>query len=184
MIVKKSGFSLIELIITIIIIGILAIMAISIFSLTQEKSRDAKRKVDLDTLKKALEQFKADTKTSAYFPKETTGANCNVTTTTTTCIPKQALIYTGSPSYTFLKKIPKDPKIQQDYYYNASNIDDTDCSGPSPGTDYTPVNSADCEKFEIVACLENPSDPKKDATINTTACGSGWKGSSYTVKNI
>src|SRR3989344_4569699 len=111
----KNGFSLIELLVVILIISILAIMAIFVFNLAQEKSRDAKRKVDLDTLKKALEQFKADTKSSAYFPKEASGSDCDVT-----CIPKQALIYTGTPSYTFLKKIPKDPKTQKDYYYNAS----------------------------------------------------------------
>lgn len=177
----SKGFSLIELLTAIVIIGILAVMAISIFSLTGEKSRDAKRKIDLDTLKKALEQFKADTKTSAYYPKEANGTNCN--TDTTFCIPKQALIYTESPSYTYLKKIPKDPKTQKDYYYNASRSNDSECDDPSPRTDFTPANSSDCTKFILVACLENPSDPKRDQTLNTAACTSGWKGSSYTVRN-
>lgn len=182
MINSKKGFSLIELIITIIIISILAVMAISIFSLTSEKSRDAKRKVDLDTLKKALEQFKADTKTSAYFPKEAATVDCNETTSDF-CIPKTALIYEGPPEYTYLKKIPNDPQTKKDYYYKAYLADGTtSCTTPSSAP-YLPANATDCAKFIIVACLENPSDPKKDTTINTSACGTGWKGSSYTVKN-
>lgn len=178
----SPAFTLIELLIVIVIVGILATMAIVVFNLAQAKGRDAKRKSDLDALKKALLFYKGDTKNASYFPKETTTpTECDDGTSTTGCIPKTALIYTGSPSYTLIKKIPKDPSTKKDYYYKAYLADSsTACTQVSP---YTPSNTSTCVTFKLVACLENAGDRQKDASIDTTACGAAWTGSSYTVKS-
>ena len=50
----KKGFTLIELLVVIAIIGILASMAVLGLSSVRARGRDAKRKTDLDTIKKAL----------------------------------------------------------------------------------------------------------------------------------
>src|SRR3989304_3288641 len=50
----KKGFTLIELLVVIAIIGILASMAVLGLSSVRARGRDAKRKTDLDTIKKTL----------------------------------------------------------------------------------------------------------------------------------
>ena len=57
---KKSGFSLIELLITVSIIGLLTLLAIFAFHLQLMKGRDAKRKADLAKLQTTLEDYLND----------------------------------------------------------------------------------------------------------------------------
>lgn len=176
-ITKKKGFTLIELLIVIVIIGILASIAIVAFNAAQKKGRDVKRKSDIDTLKKALAFYKGDTKSSAYYPKEAATTDCD-NTASTACVPKTALIYTGSPPYTYVKKIPKDPSSKTDYYYKAYLTDgSSDCAQASP---YTPATTSTCVNYKLIACLENTSDPQKDATSDPV-CPAGT--ASYTMAN-
>ncbi|BCX14925.1 MAG: hypothetical protein KatS3mg088_608 [Patescibacteria group bacterium] len=57
---KKLGFTLIELLVVISIIGIL--ISLSLFGIqnARKSSRDAKRKSDLESIRSALEMYKAD----------------------------------------------------------------------------------------------------------------------------
>lgn len=71
----KRGFTLIELLVVIAIIGILATFIVASFNNAQAKSRDARRKSDLDALKKALELYKSDTAGGSYYPNVITVAN-------------------------------------------------------------------------------------------------------------
>lgn len=58
--VKKSGFTLIELLVVIFIIGILAtVVSMNVIG-SQAKSRDARRKADINTLKTAFGQYYED----------------------------------------------------------------------------------------------------------------------------
>ena len=60
--VRKNfkGFTLIELLVVIAIIGILSMIALVAVNSVREASRDAKRKTDLETIRAALELYKAD----------------------------------------------------------------------------------------------------------------------------
>ncbi len=57
---KKSGFSLIELLIVVTIVGMLTLLAIWAFHLQIMKGRDAKRKADLAKLQTTLEDYLND----------------------------------------------------------------------------------------------------------------------------
>lgn len=62
---KKGGFSLIELVIAVTIIGVLTTIGLTAFSGIQGKTRDAKRKADIDAIAKAYET-KYDSNSSKY----------------------------------------------------------------------------------------------------------------------
>jgi prepilin-type N-terminal cleavage/methylation domain-containing protein len=54
---KKTGFTLFELLITISIIGILTAVAVISFSSAQKKGRDARRMQDMKSIQTAAEQY-------------------------------------------------------------------------------------------------------------------------------
>jgi len=54
---KEGGFTLLELLIVIVIIGILALLIIPNITSAPKKSRDTKRKTDLTTVRKGLEEY-------------------------------------------------------------------------------------------------------------------------------
>ncbi len=59
---NSKGFTLVELLVVIVILAILGIIAITIFSGTQAKARDAKRKEDIGSMASAMEaNYKAGT---------------------------------------------------------------------------------------------------------------------------
>lgn len=71
---KKSGFTLVEILIVITIIAIFGVMAIGIFNASgiQNKARDAQRKKDLNRIKVALEEYFND---NGSYPDGITGWN-------------------------------------------------------------------------------------------------------------
>jgi len=69
---KKFGFTLIELLVVISIIGILSALILVNFNAARERARDAKRKGDLDAVKKAVLMYYNDqTPTNIYPPDGT-----------------------------------------------------------------------------------------------------------------
>jgi type II secretion system protein G len=54
---KQGGFTLLELLIVIVIIGILALLIIPNITSAPKKARDTKRKTDITTIRKGLEEY-------------------------------------------------------------------------------------------------------------------------------
>lgn len=63
---SRRGFTLIELLVVITIIGILATFVVISFASAQKKTRDAKRKSDLNAIGKALALARVDSPNSSY----------------------------------------------------------------------------------------------------------------------
>ncbi|MFA6005035.1 MAG: prepilin-type N-terminal cleavage/methylation domain-containing protein [Patescibacteria group bacterium] len=63
--IKKRGFTIIELLVVTTIISLLATLGITTYASLGKQSRDAKRKGDLENVRAALEQYKNDTN---YYP--------------------------------------------------------------------------------------------------------------------
>lgn len=102
---KKRGFTLIELLIVITIVGLLAVLAIFMLMNNLGKSRDGKRKADLDRIKIAFEEYYAD---ENIYPPDDILSDCG-----------------GGTLKPYLASIPCDPKTKRPYCY----IYDADYNG-------------------------------------------------------
>ncbi|HUD18867.1 MAG TPA: prepilin-type N-terminal cleavage/methylation domain-containing protein [Patescibacteria group bacterium] len=79
---KKSAFTLIELLIVIAIIGILISIGVASYAQAQIKSRNARRQGDMKAAQSAIEQYYADN--NGQYPPNGT---CDALTTTTKYLP-------------------------------------------------------------------------------------------------
>lgn len=57
---RKSGFTIVELLIVIVVIAILAAIAVAAYSRIQQRARDADRQSDMSILQKKLDMYYAD----------------------------------------------------------------------------------------------------------------------------
>ncbi len=95
---KKRGFTLIELLVTMSIIAVLAAIGLSSYAFSQKRARDARRRADLESVRSALEIYRADTPATGY-------PNTN---------------YTGLSGFlmpNYLSAMPIDPKNVSPYSY-------------------------------------------------------------------
>lgn len=96
----KKGFTLIELLIVLAIIGTLTSFLMVNFLGARSRARDGQRKSDLQQIRVALEQYRADQ--SAYPPAPLPSCGSSLT-------------YNG---VTYMQKIPCDPTNTGQYIYN------------------------------------------------------------------
>lgn len=115
---KNTGFTLIEILIVISIIGVLT--GISIFGLkgAREAGRDTRRKADLESIRSALEMYKADNGT---YPAEA-WCDSSIGSAGSACPPaSSAGDWNGTiatelePDY--ISNLPVDPINDSTYYY-------------------------------------------------------------------
>lgn len=100
---KKKGFTLLELLVVISIIAVLLAISASAFLSARATSRDAKRKTDLEQVRSALELYKAD---NGSYPTNTGTVGS---------------VLTGLVSPTqYISKLPSDPGLNS-YYYMSLN---------------------------------------------------------------
>ena len=62
----KKGFTLLELLIVIGIISLLLTVSANLYSYSQKKSRDAKRKTDLENIRVSLESYRSNNASGNY----------------------------------------------------------------------------------------------------------------------
>ncbi|MEK7073911.1 MAG: prepilin-type N-terminal cleavage/methylation domain-containing protein [Patescibacteria group bacterium] len=141
---KNSGFSLVELLITVSIIAILIAIGVASYATINRQSRDTKRKSDIEQIRSALEMYRAD---NGSYPSAGSGSWVAASSAT------DALIgLTPSLVSTYLSVVPRDPKSTQTYMYVASN--------PSGGAYYGYCLSVLLES-------ENPTDTCTPSTGQT-----------------
>ena len=103
----RRGFTLIEVLVAVTIIAILTSIGVVSYSSVNKRSRDAKRKGDVEQLRSALEMYRAD---NSYYPNTGSGSWADASGLSTVLVS------------TYLPAIPSDPKSSQTYRYEATNL--------------------------------------------------------------
>lgn len=101
----KRGFTLIEVMVVVAIIGLLVTLGIVSYAPVNKRSRDAKRKGDVEQLRSALELYRAD---NGYYPDTGTGNWTDAAGLATYLVA------------TYIPLIPTDPKTGQVYRYKVT----------------------------------------------------------------
>lgn len=141
---KRAGFTLIELLVVVSLIGVLATLVLANLNAARQRGRDAQRKSDLRNIQTALRLFYND-----YGRYPTGAAN---------------IVGCGAGGTGFC--IWGDPFETDDHTYMSTLPTD-----PLPNIDYNYVQ-IDADNYTLTACLENPSDEKRQASAT---CASGWE---------
>ncbi len=112
---NRRGFTLLELLVSATLIAVLTTIGIVSYSSVNRRSRDVKRKSDIEQIRSALEMFRSD---MGYYPSVGDGSWTNA-----------AGLDTGGATglvSTYMPSIPDDPQSSsKDYYYRATNRDAT-----------------------------------------------------------
>lgn len=148
---KKDGFTLLELLLIIIILGVLAALLSGQFITSLKKGRDAKRKTDLEQIQRALDFYYEDNR---VYPSAGTGVGqLDLENGTNLCHPS------GCDTKTYIYKLPQESKSGCIYGY----------------VHYGPA-SANGEGYGLYSTLENRQDegPGADQNgYNDTTCYPG-----------
>lgn len=108
---KKSGFTIIELLVTVSIIALLSAIGFVVYRSLLQQGRDAKRQSDLKSIQSALEQYRAD---QGFYPSSLTFAGSSLNN----CTGNPSALCTITKTY--LNIIPADPTGSSQYCYQGS----------------------------------------------------------------
>ena len=103
----KKGFTLIELLTVMAVIALLVALSLFSFQGARKQGRDAKRKADLETIRSALEIFKAD---CSVYPSSLPAVDSSLK-------GDASLGCNPANSNTYIQKIPGDPSTNAKYTY-------------------------------------------------------------------
>lgn len=156
---ESKGFTLIELLIVIAIIGILSALLLTNLTSTRSRARDARRKADLDSIKKSVRLYYND---AQKYPTDITYQINGCGTILTPALCSWGTPFATSVN-TYMSILPNDP---------SSTLSDTKT--------YQYDQSSD-DEFIVVAELENASDP--DITDSQARCSALYTASAVTKKD-
>lgn len=141
----KSGFSLIELLVSIAVIAMVMAVLFPNFMGFRQRARDTQRKSDLNQIQKALEMYKLDQNPQSY-PTSFAALSCG------SCFSSGG----GCTGNVYMRKFPCDP------------------GGAAPTYIYiTVTGTPDSLKYFLSGCLENPADANSDAVANPICASTG-----------
>jgi general secretion pathway protein G len=126
---KQAGFTLIELMVVVVIIAILAGLIIPRFMGETDKAKQAKAKMQIESLESALKMYKLD---NGSYPTTEQGLKALVETPTVGNLPKNW----RQGGYLEKGKVPKDPWDHEYVYVSPGSHGDFDLS--SLGADGEP----------------------------------------------
>jgi general secretion pathway protein G len=126
---KQAGFTLIELMVVVVIIAILAGLIIPRFMGETDKAKQAKAKMQIESLESALKMYKLD---NGSYPATEQGLKALVETPTVGNLPKNW----RQGGYLEKGKVPKDPWDHEYVYVSPGSHGDFDLS--SLGADGEP----------------------------------------------
>lgn len=104
---KQSGFSIIELVITVLIVAILATTATPMLQLNQKRMKEAQLRTNLRQIRDAIDAYKAAVD-KGYIQKEATQTGYPTTLKALTRAVDQTN-HNGTQILRFIRKIPRDP---------------------------------------------------------------------------
>ena len=115
----RQGFTLVELMVVIVIMGILVTIGTFAFQTSQKKSRDSRRKSDVNQVTKALEMYNTDVGT---YPSGGTASTTDAGKIigcgdTTKVVCNWGESFSNTTKATYMVKLPKDPQTSRTYYY-------------------------------------------------------------------
>ena len=126
---KQAGFTLIELMVVVVILAILAGLIIPRFMGETDKAKQAKAKMQIESLESALKMYKLD---NGSYPTTEQGLKALVETPTVGNLPKNW----RQGGYLEKGKVPKDPWDHEYVYVSPGSHGDFDLS--SLGADGEP----------------------------------------------
>lgn len=103
----RKGFTLIEVLVAVTIIAVLVSIGVVSYSSVNKRSRDAKRRGDIEQLRSALEMYRADI--GSYPDPSGDGSWTDASGLSAELVS------------TYIPAIPSDPKSTQTYQYQATN---------------------------------------------------------------
>lgn len=105
---KKNGFTLIEILVTITIIAVLLAVAMVSYTSINKRSRDARRRSDVEQLRSALEMYRADNgnypNTGAEYLRATDTSLSTLLTTYLSPMPVDPIQSSGSDGNSYWYK--------------------------------------------------------------------------------
>ncbi len=105
---RGAGFTLIEVLVAATIIAVLTAIGMVSYTNINKRSRDTKRKSDMEQIRSALEMYRSD---NGFYPNNGNGSWINADNLSTTLVPN------------YMAAIPPDPKSStQVYRFQATNL--------------------------------------------------------------